>query len=375
MRQTKRWILIICRFIFGLTFLFSGLVKAVDPLGTTYKISDYLDAFSLGFFSDLSLVSAFLLIILEFTIGFNLVFGIQVKKTAWIAAAFMLVMTPLTLYLAIANPVSDCGCFGDALVITNWQTFYKNLILDALLVLILVFASEDKPIFSNWASYIIMLIPVLSCLGLELYCYNHLPIIDFRPYKVGNNLPSLMVIPDDAPSDEYNISFIYEKDGVQKEFNLENYPAEDSTWTFVSQNSVLIKRGYVPPIHDFSVQTEDGDITDLILENEGYTFLLISSKLEKADLSRQKDINALYDYINSKNISFYCLTSSFNDDVEAFKTTNNVKYPIGATDEITLKTIIRSNPGLVLLKAGNVVAKWHYNDLPTKNELKRIIKK
>ncbi|HOH95611.1 MAG TPA: DoxX family protein [Candidatus Enterocola sp.] len=375
MRQTKRWILIICRFIFGLTFLFSGLVKAVDPLGTTYKISDYLDAFSLGFFSDLSLVSAFLLIILEFTIGFNLVFGIQVKKTAWIAAAFMLVMTPLTLYLAIANPVSDCGCFGDALVITNWQTFYKNLILDALLVLILVFASEDRPIFSNWASYIIMLIPVLSCLGLELYCYNHLPIIDFRPYKVGNNLPSLMVIPDDAPSDEYNISFIYEKDGVQKEFNLENYPAEDSTWTFVSQNSVLIKRGYVPPIHDFSVQTEDGDITDLILENEGYTFLLISSKLEKADLSRQKDINALYDYINSKNISFYCLTSSFNDDVEAFKTTNNVKYPIGATDEITLKTIIRSNPGLVLLKAGNVVAKWHYNDLPTKNELKRIIKK
>lgn len=375
MRQTKRWILIICRFIFGLTFLFSGLVKAVDPLGTTYKISDYLDAFSLGFFSDLSLVSAFLQIILEFTIGFNLVFGIQVKKTAWIAAAFMLVMTPLTLYLAIANPVSDCGCFGDALVITNWQTFYKNLILDALLVLILVFASEDRPIFSNWASYIIMLIPVLSCLGLELYCYNHLPIIDFRPYKVGNNLPSLMVIPDDAPSDEYNISFIYEKDGVQKEFNLENYPAEDSTWTFVSQNSVLIKRGYVPPIHDFSVQTEDGDITDLILENEGYTFLLISSKLEKADLSRQKDINALYDYINSKNISFYCLTSSFNDDVEAFKTTNNVKYPIGATDEITLKTIIRSNPGLVLLKAGNVVAKWHYNDLPTKNELKRIIKK
>lgn len=375
MRQTKRWILIICRFIFGLTFLFSGLVKAVDPLGTTYKISDYLDAFSLGFFSDLSLVSAFLLIILEFTIGFNLVFGIQVKKTAWIAAAFMLVMTPLTLYLAIANPVSDCGCFGDALVITNWQTFYKNLILDALLVLILVFASEDRPIFSNWASYIIMLIPVLSCLGLELYCYNHLPIIDFRPYKVGNNLPSLMVIPDDAPSDEYNISFIYEKDGVQKEFNLENYPAEDSTWTFVSQNSVLIKRGYVPPIHDFSVQTQDGDITDLILENKGYTFLLISSKLEKADLSRQKDINALYDYINSKNIAFYCLTSSFHDDVEAFKTANNVKYPIGATDEITLKTIIRSNPGLVLLKAGNVVAKWHYNDLPTKNELKRIIKK
>ena len=127
MRQAKRWILIICRFVFGLTFLFSGFVKAVDPLGTTYKISDYLDAFSLGFFSDLSLLAAFLLIILEFTIGFNLVFGIQVKKTAWIAAAFMLVMTSLTLYLAIANPVSDCGCFGDALKISNWMTFYKNV--------------------------------------------------------------------------------------------------------------------------------------------------------------------------------------------------------------------------------------------------------
>ncbi|NCC99389.1 MAG: DoxX family membrane protein [Bacteroidia bacterium] len=375
MRQAKRWILLICRFIFGLTFLFSGFVKAVDPLGTTYKISDYLDAFSMGFFSDLSLLAAFLLIILEFTIGFNLVFGIQVKKTAWIAAAFMLVMTPLTLYLAIADPVSDCGCFGDALVISNWETFYKNLVLDALLVLIFVFASEDRHILSNWASYIIMLIPVLSCLGLELYCYNHLPIIDFRPYKVGNNLPSLMVIPDDAPSDEYSISFIYEKDGVKKEFNLENYPVEDSTWTFVLQNSVLIKRGYVPPIHDFSVQLEDGDITDLILENQGYTFLLVSSKLEKADVSRQKDINALYDYANSNGIAFYCLTSSFHEDVEAFKTANNVKYPIGATDEITLKTIIRSNPGLVLLKAGNVVAKWHYNDLPTKKELKRIIKK
>ena len=371
--KTKSNILLIARIIFGLVFLFSGFVKAVDPLGTAYKISDYLEAFSLTSLDFLAFPASLLLIATEFTIGFNILFNVHLKACTWIASLFMLVMTPITLYLAISNPISDCGCFGDAIVMTNWQTFYKNVVLCIILAIIALLQNQTRPWLSNWGAWIVTLLPILISFGISIYCYNLLPIIDFRPYKIGNNIIEGMQIPEDAPLDKYETTFFYEKNGVEQAFTLDNYPAEDSTWTFVRQESKLIEQGFVPPIHDFSIITEDGDITDLVLEDAGYTLLVISHKVEKASTKNIKCVKSTIANAKKAGAKVIWLTSSYSDDIEKFKSEYRINDTFGATDDITLKTIVRSNPGLVLIKDATIIEKWHHNSLPTKDELNQLI--
>ena len=371
--KTKSNILLIARIIFGLVFLFSGFVKAVDPLGTAYKISDYLEAFSLTSLDFLAFPASLLLIATEFTIGFNILFNVHLQASTWIASIFMLVMTPVTLYLAISNPISDCGCFGDAIVMTNWQTFYKNVVLCIILAIIALLQNHTRPWLSNWGAWIVTLLPILISFGISIYCYNLLPIIDFRPYKIGNNIIEGMQIPEDAPLDKYETTFFYEKDGIEQAFTLDNYPAEDSTWTFVRQESKLIEQGFVPPIHDFSIITEDGDITDLILEDAGYTLLVISHKVEKASTKNIKCVKSTIANAKKAGAKVIWLTSSYSDDIEKFKSEYGINDTFGATDDITLKTIVRSNPGLVLIKDATVIEKWHHNSLPTKDKLNQLI--
>ena len=371
--KSKNNILLIARIIFGLVFLFSGFVKAVDPLGTAYKISDYLEAFSLTSLDFLAFPASLLLIATEFTIGFNILFNVHLKASTWAASLFMLVMTPVTLYLAISNPISDCGCFGDAIVMTNWQTFYKNVVLCVILATIALLQNQNRPWLSNMGASIVTLLPILISFGISIYCYNLLPILDFRPYKKGNNIIEGMQIPEDAPLDKYETTFFYEKDGVEQAFTLDNYPAEDSTWTFVRQESKLIEQGFVPPIHDFSIVTEDGDITDLILEDAGYTLLVISHKVEKASTKNIKCVKSAIANAKKAGANVIWLTSSYSDNIEDFKTQYGINDTFGATDDITLKTIVRSNPGLVLIKDATVIEKWHHNSLPTKDELNQLI--
>lgn len=373
MKTVKGVFLLISRLLFGATFLFSGFVKAVDPLGTAYKITDYFEAFGIPSFDWLSIIFAFILITLEFCIGFAMFFNVKLKETSYLALLFMLVMTPLTLYLAIENPVSDCGCFGDAIVLTNWETFYKNVILCVLLLMVFVTQKVNRPWLSEWGCWLFLSIAAFISLGICTYGYTHLPFIDFRPYKIGNNITEGMQIPDDAPMDEYETTFVYAKGGIEKEFTLENYPADDSTWVFVRQNSVLVKQGYVPPIHDFSIVTEQGDITDIVLETPGYTLLVISHKLEKVATNAIPQVNQILSWAEQHDIACYWLTSSYQDQVDAFRQRYQVTVPFGATDDITLKTIIRANPGLVLLRQGTVVAKWHCNQLPELSEINQII--
>lgn len=371
--KAKSNLLLIARIIFGLVFLFSGFVKAVDPLGTAYKISDYLEAFSLTSLDFLALPAALMLIAAEFTIGFNILFNVHLKATTWLASLFMLVMTPVTLYLAISNPISDCGCFGDAIVMTNWQTFYKNVVLCIILAIIALLQKQSRPWLSNWGAWVVTLLPILISFGISIYCYNLLPILDFRPYKKGNNIIEGMQIPEDAPLDKYETTFFYEKDGIEQAFTLDNYPAEDSTWTFVRQESKLIEQGYVPPIHDFSIVTEDGDITDLILEDAGYTLLVISHKVEKAATKNIKCVKSTIANAKKAGANVIWLTSSYSDEIEEFKTQYGIEDTFGATDDITLKTIVRSNPGLVLIKDATVIEKWHHNALPSKDKLNQLI--
>jgi uncharacterized membrane protein YphA (DoxX/SURF4 family) len=359
------------RTLLGLTFIFSGFVKAVDPLGTVYKIEDYLNAFG-GFFTQLvpaAPYAACAVILFEFVLGVLLTFNVWTKVTSWLALAMMLVMTPLTLYLAITNPITDCGCFGDAIHLSNWATFGKNVVL-LVLVAVLLWAKDH--LFATWVQPINILICVLAfclCGGLMTYSLLHLPPVDFRPYKIGNNIPELMVveIPEDAPRDEYEYRFIYEKDGVQQEFTLDNYPKNDSSWVFVEQTSKLIKKGYEapePPVHDFVLTLTDeetGDIydmTDEILEQDSVT-LAIMYKIEKASRKMVPKLNWLYEHSMETGMPFYAVTGSGEREVEIWRAETGAEYPILSCDGITLKTIVRANPGIVVLHQGTVVDKYH----------------
>ena len=369
------WLVVnLCRMLLALTFTFSGLVKLVDPRGTQYKIEDYLEAFGMDGWVPVfvPLGVSVLLSVFEFCIGVFMFFGIRRRLTPWLYLLFMCVMTPLTLYLAVADPVSDCGCFGDAVELTNWQTFWKNVVL--LLMAIVVFRnSRMMPRFvSERNQWTISLYSIVFSLVLSGYCLYYLPVFDFRPYHVGMNLPEGMQVPEGEEGPEFVTTFILEKDGVQKEFSVDGYP-EDTAWHFVDSKTVLVKEGYVPPVHDFSVMTwPDGeDVTDAILSDSNYTFLLISPYLEQADDSNIDRINEIYDYSQMHGYAFYCLTASGDEAIRQWQDLEGADYPFGIVDGITLKTIVRSNPGLLLLKGGTVYNKWSCNNLPDEADLEK----
>lgn len=365
-----------CRLLIGIVFIFSGFVKAVDPMGGAIKISDYLTSFGLDVLQPFSVLMSFALSAAEFAMGVCMLLGVYRRYNSFLVLLFMAFMTPLTLYLAIFNPVSDCGCFGDALVITNWETFFKNIVLTAAAIMVFLNSSRMFQCFTFKAYWFVALFAYFFGIGFAYWNYNHLPVIDFRPYKVGANIPALMEIPDGAPVDEYRYSFVYEKDGVQKEFSLEDYPADDSTWTFVESKTELIQKGYEPPVTSFNIYNAEGeDVTDELLHNPDPILLLIAPKLETASDERIDEINNVYDYALEYDIPFYCVTGSAPEEITEWSDNTGAEYPFRMADEVLLKTIIRSNPGLVLLKDGTILAKWHYNDIPEEEHIKAEMEK
>jgi uncharacterized membrane protein YphA (DoxX/SURF4 family) len=360
------------RIILGVVFIFSGFVKAVDPLGSMYKFNDYFTAFGLEFLSVIALPLAILLSTLEFVLGFSLLFGTIRKITAWVTLLFMSFFTILTLFLAIFNPVSDCGCFGDAIVMTNWETFWKNVVLMIFTLIVFVHRNKYEVYWKKLKQCLILLIPFIFSVSLSLYCYFNLPILDFRPYTIGTHIPDKMIIPEDAPKAEYETILLYEKNGKVKEFTLDNLP--DSTWQWVETQNFLIHEGYVPPIHDFTIQTPFGnDITDIVLNDPKFTFLMIAYNLNETSVKNIDQINKLAAYCKtSGKCNFICLTASVESVIQDFKEKTNAQYMFYATDEITLKTIVRANPGIVLLKQGTILDKWHHRNIPTIEEIEHL---
>ena len=355
-----------CRFLLAMLFIFSGFVKAVDPFGSFYKIQDYLTAFGIlsWFPTYLPLLFAIILSAVEFCVGIFLFLGVRRKIASILALLLMCAMTPLTLYLAVANPVSDCGCFGDAWVLTNWQTFWKNIVL--LIAAVTVFREWKLIIrfITMKMEWMVSMYTILFVFVLSFYCLQYLPILDFRPYKIGVNIRSAMEIPQGAKPSVFESRFVLEKDGKQQEFALDNYP--DSTWTFVETRTLLKEKGYEPPIHDFSMMSLDTgeDLTDSVLSSKGYTFLLVAHRIEGADDSNIDLINEIYDYSVEHGYGFYALTSSPAEEIDLWREKTGAEYPFCQMDDITLKTIIRSNPGLLLIKDGTILNKWSDNRLP-----------
>ena len=360
----------VCRMAVALTFILSGYVKAVDPLGTQYKIHDYLVAAGM---SDIvpdavTLGASVLLAAAEFCAGVLLLFAIHRRTVSRLVLVFMAVMTPLTLWLAVADPVEDCGCFGDAVVLTNWETFAKNVVLLACTLVVFRRPMMMVRFISKTNQWIILNYTVLFILVSSVYCLYYLPILDFRPYHVGADIRKGMEFPEGAEQPQFETTFVLEKNGTRKEFTVDDYP--DSTWTFVDSRTVQTAAGYVPEIHDFYMQTLDGeeDVTDKILDEEGYAFLLISPHIEQADDLNFGDIDMIYEYCMDHGYSFRCLTASSGDAIQRWRDITGAEYEFLHADETTLKTVIRSNPGLVLLKHGVVLWKWSHNDLPELNE-------
>ena len=375
MKRAKAVALYVARTVVGLTFILSGLVKAIDPLGTQYKIQDYLAAIppSLSLPDMLTLLMSVSLSMAEFTLGAFMLTAISRRVTARLTLLFMMVMTAVTVWIYIADPVKDCGCFGDALTLTNLETLLKNIVLLALAALVAWRPTHIGRLMSRSNQMLLGQMLMLTPVALSFWCLYDLPLIDFRPYHIGADIKAGMEIPEGAEQPVFDTTFIMEKDGERREFTLDNYP--DSTWTFVDSKTVTVKEGYVPPIHDFSITAADGeDITDMVLGREGYTFLLISPDLDKADDQNFGDIDQIYEFCQDNSIPFYCLTASTEKSQQHWQNITGAEYPFCMTDATTLKTMIRSNPGLMLLEKGVVRGKWSHNRLPETTELETMLK-
>lgn len=371
----------VSRVLLGLTFIFSGFVKAVDPFGTAFKIEDYFAAFHLSSLSFFSLPISALLCMAEFLMGACMLFGLYRRWNSRLMLVVMAFMTLLTLYLAIADPVDDCGCFGDALIITNWQTFYKNIILLICAIITFIYCERIGNFFtgkSYWLAFLFM----VFFIGLFIF-RNYIlePVFDFRPYKIGADIAKLKDVDEGKGREEQSL-LVYAKDGVEKEFTEENYPWEDSTWVFVRMETKVLKEGVTSPIKDFTItqlsfnpqKTElisQDDITDSILSDSNYVFLMLSPSLEDMNMSYLSDFEDVDNYATDNGYKFYCVTASTTDEILTWAKENVINFNFCTMDERAIKTVVRSNPGLILLKNGVVINKWAGIEIPSEVELDR----
>lgn len=370
-----RFLFVLSRIIVGAVFLFSGFVKAVDPSGSAIKFSDYLSSFGMEALIWVAMPAAFIVAALEFLTGLHLLVGIRIKTASVLALLFMAIFLPLTLGIAIFNPVTDCGCFGDAVKLTNWQTFLKNVVV-MMPVLYLFYNrkrfSDKIPFFKK---LVVTLVFTAGVLWLSYYSLQHLPIIDFRPYKIGNNISEGMIIPEGAQQPEYETTFLMEKDGEKKTFTAENYPYTDSTWIFIDTHTKVITKGYEPPIHDFVLSDAEGDDqTANILNSDTPVLLIVSAQIDKATWESQlEQLIEIKNQSLQQGVKTYVLTASSDDAITKFEMDSDAGFEYLNADETMLKTMIRSNPGLVLLQKGTVVGKWHHNDIPQVADFKNPV--
>ena len=373
MSRLKSILVNICRLLLAITFIFSGFVKAIDLLGSQYKIGDYLTALGMaGKIPEwVQLILSISLSGAEFTLGILLLLAIRRRLVSKLAFVLMLGMTLITLWLTISNPIQDCGCFGDAIHLTNSQTFIKNLVLLVASIVVMRLPLYQVRFISKTNQWIATYFTMIFIVIVSLLSLYHLPLFDFRPYYIGQNILKGMQIPKGAKQTKYKTTFICTKNGVQKEFNENNYPYNDSTWVFVDTKQEVIEKGYEPPIHDFSITDEKTgeDLTEQILNKDGYTFLLVSPMLEVAQDRNFGDIEGIYEYAKENGYAFYGLTASTDKGIKHWRDITGAEYPFYVTDGTTLKTMIRSNPGLLLLYKGTIINKWNHNDIPKVAEL------
>ncbi|MEQ8551422.1 MAG: DoxX family protein [Cyclobacteriaceae bacterium] len=356
----------IARYPVGALFIFSGLIKINDPKGTAIKLEEYFDVFSYDFapfFEYLIPAALFLsvfLSVLEIVLGLAVIIGYEMKISAWILLGLIVFFTFLTFYSAYFNKVTDCGCFGDAIKLTPWESFYKDLILLILIVIIFINRDNYQAFYPAKWQHLTIGITAVIFTYLGIFAIRHLPFVDFRAYAIGNHLPTLM-----NPSEELRYEYVLEKDG--ETFSFEQYPTEEG---YEFKEMKLLNPEAQPKITDLSVWTDEGDYTDQLFQGE--KLLLVIYDVENASKDHMDAITSLTSQTQN-NIQSWILTSSGYEQVEALRHEYQLAIPFFYADATVLKTMVRSNPGILLLSDGTVVGKWHHNDVPDISTLNRLI--
>jgi len=365
-RNKTNYLLGFCRIFTGLLFIFSGFIKANDPTGFGYKLQEYFEVFHLTAFNEYATAIAVVICGFEILLGALLLLGVYANTVAWGLLLLILFFTFLTFYSAFFEVVTSCGCFGDAIPLTPWQSFSKDLVLLALILVIFFNRKQLRSIIKGSGNqFVATLITAVISLGIGIYTVNYLPFIDFLPYKVGNNLPSLMVLPEGKQGDLFET-------GETKKVNDKTYMAdklwEDESWEIIGEpESKLVKKGYDIPIPDLLITDADGaDHTQEIIANPYYNLIIVAKDLSTANIDAIQKINqaAIQLTKDYNGLRVVLLTASASKDAQYLSDKMQLIAEIFYADLVPLKSMVRANPGVLLLKGGNVIGKWHYNNFP-----------
>ena len=357
------------RFFVGGLFIFSGLIKLNDPIGTKIKMEEYFEVFAEDFgsffhnFIPWSLEIGMIMIILELALGVAILIYWRMNLTTWVLLGLMVFFTFLTFYSAYFDKVTDCGCFGDAIKLTPWESFTKDIILMVFVLHLFWYRKSYKPVLQATIGNMVVAATVIICFALGVYAIRHLPFIDFRAYKIGNNIPQQMIAPEQPI-----IEYIFEKDGKEvrdtKFINVEGYK-------YISSH-ILNEDKSKPKITDYSVSSPEGeDMTQYTFE--GKKLLIVIFDVSKASTKNISDIRELTNQLEGK-VDCFVMTSSGSEAMEAFRHEHQLAVPYYYADATVLKTIIRSNPGIALWNNGTVLGNWHHNDTPTADEILSLLK-
>lgn len=368
-----KYILWTIRIIVAVLFIFSGLVKANDPLGLSYKMDEFFEVWGMHWLMPYSLVMSIAMIAFEIIAGVALLLGYAYRLFSYLLLVLVVFFTFLTAYVLFSGKIKECGCFGDCIPLTPIQTFTKDIILLIMGIILVVYRNRIKPLVKGHAAHIIMILTVVFSVGSQLWALEHLPYHDCLPYKVGANIIEDRKIPEGAIPDQYESIMIYEKDGVQKEFTMENYPWQDTTWVFVDRKDKLVKKGNAEPkIRDFIITDYDGnEYTDAILNAPGYTLLWFVKDTKKAHTDNMDKLKVLVNAAKEAGVPFYVLCSNNKEEAHAFMDEHGIQAEVMVLDGTVSKTAMRSNPGLMLLEQGVIKGKWSFRDYPDASVIRK----
>ena len=358
-----KYLVHISRILVGVLFIISGLIKLNDPVGFSFKLEEYFSVgvLDLPFLMPYALSISIFLVIFEVMLGVLLLLGFRPRFTVWSLLLMILFFTFLTFYSAYFNKVTDCGCFGDAIKLTPWESFGKDIVLLVLIVILFTGKKHLRPLLKPRQGGVAILLVLLGCILFANYVLNHLPLVDFRPYKVGASIPDGMGIPEGAPKAIFEYAWTFDVDGEEKTVVTNgDYPAVDGE--FIGVETTEIQKGYEPPIHDFTIEREGQDYAAVLLEEEKLV-MVVAYDLSKSRMTAFSELKTLTDRALDKGYRVIGMSASD----EAYASQVVQEYQLGFdfyfTDQTTLKTIVRSNPGVLVLKKGRIVQKVHYNDL------------
>ncbi len=351
------------RIFVGIFFIISGFIKLNDPIGFAFKLEEYfgVTVLDLPFLMPYALGISIIVVVLEVLLGVFLIIGYKPKFTVWSLLLMIVFFTFLTFYSAYYDKVKDCGCFGDAMKMDPWESFGKDVVLLVLILIIFFGIKHIKPFFGKLTTTILSLLSFIACLGFAYHVLMHLPSIDFRPYKIADNITANMIIPEDAPQAVTEYTWTFDENGKNVEY-LTNGSYPNSTGKYVGVETRIIDEGYEAPIHDFSIEKEGEDYTEDIL-NRDHVLLVVNYNLAKAATEGLKVIKVVTDKAIANGYDVVGLTASGSEELNQYKASFNLNYDYYFCDETALKTIIRANPGILKLEKGTIIQKLHWNDI------------